>query len=424
MTKSLRALLAILFAFALVAAACGNDDDDGTAADGEDATTAAEDGEEATTAAEDGEGDGEEEDDTTTTEEDAEGDAEADGGDTSSAFVTLEDECATYDGLQAPDGWRVSLITDIGKVDDGTFNQFAFEGMEAAVECFGISDSSFIETQSEADYEANIATALEGEPNTLVTVGFLITSDTQAAAEANPDVDFIGIDQFLPEYPANMAGVAFNEDESGYIAGVLAASLSETGVIGVVAGREDVPPVVKFVNGYTVGAESVNPDIRVLSIYNESFTDIAKGASDAAQFIGEGADVIFGAGGQTGSGGIAAAAEAGVWAIGVDQDEYFTTFGGGTTPGSEFLASSAIKRVDLVTFRLIADSIQEQFEGGLVVGTAANDLITYAEPHDADIPAEVTEAVEAARVGLADGSIETGICGIDGLFLGEGSGCD
>ena len=422
MIKSPRALLAILFAFALLAAACGDDDDTTDAGDGDDATT---------TAADDDGGDADADSGDEGDAEGDEGDAEGDDGDAAPAgddaaasFVTLEDECATYDGLQAPDGYRVNLITDIGKVDDGTFNQFAFEGMQAAVECFGITDTSFIETQSEADYAANIATSLESEPNAVITVGFLITSDTQEAAEANPDVDFIGIDQFLPEYPANMAGVQFNEDESGYIAGVLAASLSETGVVGVVAGREDVPPVVKFVNGYTVGAQSVNPDIRVLSIYNESFTDIAKGASDAAQFIGEGADVIFGAGGQTGSGGIAAAAEQGVWAIGVDQDEYFTTFNGGATPGSEFLASSAIKRVDLVTFRLIADSIQDQFEGGLVVGTAANDLVTYAEAHDADIPAEVTAAVEEARLGLADGSITTGICGIDGLFVGEGSGCD
>ncbi|MBV1892665.1 MAG: BMP family ABC transporter substrate-binding protein, partial [Ilumatobacteraceae bacterium] len=185
-----------------------------------------------------------------------------------------------------------------------------------------------------------------------------------------------------------------------------------------------VPPVVKFVNGYTAGAESVNPDIRVLSIYNESFTDIAKGASDASQFIGEGADVIFGAGGQTGSGGIAAAAEAGAWAIGVDQDEYFTTFASGSAPGSEYLASSAVKRVDLVTFRLIADSIQDTFEGGLFVGTASNDMVTYAEPHDAVFAAEVSTAVEAARTGLADGSITTGVCGIDGLFLGDGSACD
>jgi basic membrane protein A len=392
-SKKLLAVLALLLSFALVAAACGSDDDDG---------------------------DGEDEAASTTT---AGGEDEA-GGDAGESFVSLEAACADAGGLEAPDGFRVNLITDIGKVDDGTFNQFAFEGMTAANECFGIEDSDFIETQSEADYAANIATSLESDPNVLVTVGFLITSDTEAAAVANPDVNFIGIDQFLPEYPANMAGVQFNEDESGYIAGVMAASLSESGVIGVVAGREDVPPVVKFVNGYTVGAQATNPDVRVLSIYNESFTDIAKGASDAAQFIGEGADVIFGAGGQTGSGGIAAAAEQGAWAIGVDQDEYFTTFNSGATPGSEYLASSAIKRVDLVTFRLIADSFQDQFEGGLVVGTAANDLITYAEAHDAEIPAEVTAAVEAARVGLADGSITTGICGIDGLFVGEGSGCD
>ena len=397
MIKS-KKLLAVGVIAALGLAACGSDDDSGS--ESTDAPT------EATDAP------------TEATDAPATGDGE------SVAFLTLEDECASYDGLQAPEDFRVNLVTDIGKVDDGTFNQFAFEGMEAAAECFGIANTSFIETVSEADYAANIATSLENDPNAVITVGFLITTDTEEAATANPDVDFIGIDQFLEEYPANMAGVVFNEDESGYIAGVLAASLSESGVIGVVAGREDVPPVVKFVNGYTAGAQSVNPDIRVLSIYNESFTDIAKGASDAAQFIGEGADVIFGAGGQTGSGGIAAAAEAGVWAIGVDQDEYFTTFASGSAPGSEYLASSAVKRVDIATFRLIADSIQDQFEGGLVVGTAANDLITYAEAHDADIPAEVTAAVEAARVGLADGSITTGICGIDGLLLGEGSACD
>ncbi len=340
------------------------------------------------------------------------------------SFVTLDQACAEYDGLQAPDGFRVNLVTDIGKVDDGTFNQFAYDGMVAANECFGIEDTSFIETVSEADYEANISTSLENDPDVLITVGFLITSDTEEAAIANPDVNFIGVDQFLVEYPPNMAGEQFNEDESGYMAGVLAASLSETGVVGVVAGRQDVPPVVKFVNGYTLGAEATNPDIRVLSIYNESFTDIAKGASDATQFIGEGADVIFGAGGQTGSGGVAEAAKQGIWGIGVDQDEYFTTFNGGSTPGSEYLASSAMKRVDLVTFRLIADAVQGDFEGGFVAGTVANDGIAMAPSHDADVSAEALAAVEAARQAFVDGTLTTGICGQDGLFIGEGSACD
>ena len=410
---SLKRLLAVLFALSLLAAACGDDDTEDTGTEDTTETTAAESTDTTEAMTEDTTAD-------TETTEDGE-DAMAD---TSSAQVTLEEECEAWGGLEAPEGYTVNLVTDIGKVDDGTFNQFAYEGMQGALECFGIENSSFIETVSEADYAANIATSLEADPNVVVTVGFLITTDTEAAALANPDISFIGIDQFLPEYPSNMVGVLFNEQEGGFIAGALAASLSESGVVGVVAGREDVPPVVKFVNGYEAGAKYVNPDINVLSIYNESFTDPAKGASDAAQFMGEGADVIFGAGGPTGSGGVKAAAEAGVWAIGVDQDEYFTTFSGGSAPGSEYLASSAIKRVDLAVFRNIAAAIEGSFSGGAFVLTAENDGITYAPFHDAAIPDDVAGAVEEVRLGLANGSIDTGVCGIDGLVVGEGSACD
>jgi len=387
--------IAVLLAFALVVAACGDDDAETTTEATEAPTT---------TAAE-----------VTTTEADAP---------TAGGLVTLEEECATYGGLVAPEGFRVNLVTDIGKVDDGTFNQFAFDGMVGALECFGISESDYIETASEADYGANIATTLSQSPDVVVTVGFLITTDTAVAAADNPDVSFIGIDQWMPEYPANMVGVLFNEHEGGFIAGAMAASLTQSGVVGVVGGREDVPPVVKFVNGYEAGAKYVNADVRVLSIYNESFVDPAKGASDAAQFMGEGADVIFGAGGPTGSGGVKAAAEAGAWGIGVDQDEYFTTFAGGTAPGSEFLATSAMKRVDLAVFRNIAAAIDGSFAGGMYILTAANDGITYAPFHDAVIPADAAVMVETVRAGLADGSIDTGICGIDGLYLGTGSLCD
>jgi basic membrane protein A len=377
--------LAALLALAMVATACGDDDDDAA-----------------------------ETDDTTDTT--AEGEAGGNGGDTEGAAVTLDDECAAAqdDGVTAPEGFRVNLVTDIGRIDDGTFNQFAYEGMTAAEECFGF-ETSFIETVSEADYATNIATSLSDDPAVLITNGFLIATDTLAAAEANPDVNFIGIDQFQEEFPANYVGVLFREDQGGFLAGVLAATLSESGVIGVVGGREDVPPVVRFVNAYQTGAESVNPDIRVLSVYNESFTTPDKGASDAAQFIGEGADVIFGAGGQTGSGGVAAAAEQGVWAIGVDQDEYFTTFSGGERAGSEYLATSAIKRVDLAVFRNIVAALQDEFEGGVYQLEAANDGITYAPFHDAELPEEAVTALEETRAGLADGSIDTGVDPVTGL---------
>ena len=372
--------LAMVLALAILAAGCGGDDDDDDASSGDDSS-----------------GDSTEEV-------------------TGPPSVTLDDECeaAKADGVEAPEGFRVNLVTDIGRVDDGTFNQFAFEAMEAAAECFDF-ETSYIETVSEADYATNIATTLDAEPNVVITNGFLIATDTLAAAEANPDTDFIGVDQFQEEFPENYIGVLFREDQGGYMAGVLAATLSESGVIGVVGGREDVPPVVRFVNAYETGAKSVNPDIRVLSVFNESFTAPDKGASDAAQFIGEGADVIFGAGGQTGSGGIAAAAEQGVWAIGVDQDEYFTTFNGGEAPGSEFLATSAVKRVDLAVFRNIVASMTDSFEGGLYTLEAENDGITYAPFHDAELPAEAVEALEEARAGLSDGSIDTGVDPVTGL---------
>jgi basic membrane lipoprotein Med (substrate-binding protein (PBP1-ABC) superfamily) len=368
-------MLSGLVALGLLAAACGDDDDTSTG-------------------------------DTSTTTGDASEEAQ----------VSLDDLCeeAKAEGVEAPDGFTVRLVTDIGKVDDQTFNQYAFEGMTAAEECFGF-ETSFIETASEADYEKNISTALEGEPEIVITVGFLLTDDTGAAAAANPNTSFIGIDQFFadetgaPAYSDNYIGVLFNEDEGGYMAGVLAASLSQSSVIGVVGGREDVPPVVKLVNGYEVGAKSVNPDISVLKIYNESFTAPDKGASDAQQFIGEGADVIFGAGGLTGSGGVSAATQQGVWGIGVDQDEYFSTFDGGSAPGAEYLASSAVKRVDLGVFVQIVNALKGEFAGGIFSLTAENGGITYAPPHDADVPDDALAAVEAARQGLASGSIKTGL---------------
>ena len=375
--------LAVGAALTLALGACGGDDDDD-----DDAT--------------------EEPSDETTAPDETEETTPPDGE--SEGAVTLDQLCeeAKADGVEAPDGYRVNLVTDIGRVDDGTFNQYSYDAMEAASDCFGF-ETSYIETQSEADYASNIATSLESDPDLIITNGFLITDATEAAATENPDIKFIGIDQFLTEYPANMVGVLFREDQGGFLAGAMAALLSESGVVGVVGGREDVPPVVKFVNAFKTGAQSINPEINVLSTYNESFTDPAKGASDAQQFIGEGADVIFGAGGQTGSGGVSAAAEQGLWGIGVDQDEYFTTFNGGEAPGSDKLATSAVKRVDLAVFRNIVAALDGSFEGGIYTLEAANDGITYAPFHDADIPDDVAAQLEEVRQGLADGSIDTGV---------------
>jgi basic membrane protein A and related proteins len=388
------AWLAIGLILVLLAAGCGND----PAAEPE-ASEPAEETEAAT----------EEEAASEATEEASEGAA--------APAVDLAELCEQeYADVEVPEGFSVGLVTDIGSVDDGTFNQFAYEGMQEAADCFGF-ETDFIETTSEADYAANIDTILSSEPAVVVTVGFLIADATLAAAEANPDVNFIGVDQFQEEYPDNYVGILFREDQGGFLAGAMAALLTESNVVGVVGGLESVPPVVRFVNGFEAGAHYIDESIQVLSVYNDSFTDPAAGASDAQQMLGEGADVIFGAGGETGSGAVRTAAEAGAWGIGVDQDEYFTTFSGGSAPASDRLATSAVKRVDLGVFENIAAAIQGEFTGGVYELTAENGGITYAPFHDADVPEDVATQLEEIRAGLADGSIETGIDPITGLPL-------
>lgn len=339
--------------------------------------------------------------------------APAGGGEQATA-VTLEELCESdFSDVEAPEGFTAGLVTDVGTVNDGSFNQFAYEGLKAAEECFGIQ-TDFIETANQADYNNNLTTILSSEPDVVITTGFLLADATLTFAQDNPETKWVGIDQFQESYPDNYVGILFREDQGGYLAGALAGLLTESNVIGVVAGREDVPPVVRYVNGYEAGAKSVNPDVEVLRVYNSSFDDPAKGASDAQQMLGEGADVVFGAGGITGSGGVRAAAEAGAWAIGVDQDQYATIFGGGSAQGADRIASSAVKRVDLGVFTQIAEAIRGEFAGGPFQLTAENDGITYAQSHDADVPEEVLQQLEEVRQGLADGSVDTGVDPITG----------
>ncbi len=312
----------------------------------------------------------------------------------------------------------VCLVTDLGRINDGTFNQYAYEGMARAAEEFGL-ESRYIETQAQTDYAANIQTCLDEEFDAVVTVGFLIADATFAAAEANPDVYFIGVDQFVATPLPNYVGIQFREDQAGFLVGAMAALMTESNIVGGVYGVP-IPPVVKFRNGYEQGARYINPDIDVRGIYIDDFLAPDRGAAAAEQLIGEGADVIFGAGGPTGSGGISFAAAAGALVIGVDQDEYFTTFGGGETPGAENLITSALKRVDNGVAQMIERLVTGEgieFETGMYVLEVANEGIGFAPAHDADVPAEVTAQVEEILAGLIDGSIQTGVDPVSGELL-------
>lgn len=312
----------------------------------------------------------------------------------------------------------VCLVTDLGRVNDGTFNQFAHEGAVKATDEFGLT-YTFIETVAQTDYEKNIDTCLSEGYSAIVTVGFLLAETTAAKAAANPDVYFIGVDQFVAEGAPNYVGLQFREDQGGFLAGALAAQMSQSGTVAGVYGI-DIPPVIKFRNGFEQGAKFINPDITLLGTYIPSFTDPAAGGTAANQFIGEGADVVFGAGGPTGSGGIVEAAKAGVMVIGVDQDEFLTTFGNGEADGAAQIISSAVKRVDQAVYLALAALVDggADFPGGSnLILSASNDGVGFAPAHDAAVPEEVTARMDEILAGLKDGSIVTGVDPVSGNLL-------
>lgn len=318
----------------------------------------------------------------------------------------------------------VCLITDAGQVDDGTFNQYAHDGAVEATEEYAL-EYSFIETQARADYGNNIDTCLNEGFDVIITVGFLIADITAEKAAENPDTYFIGVDQFVTEGPENYVGIQFREDQAGFLVGVMAALVAEMEESDTIAGvyGVEIPPVVKYRNGYEQGARYVNPDLNLLGVYIDDFEAPDRGASAAEQFIGDGASVIFGAGGPTGSGGILAAAQQGIWVIGVDQDEYFTTFAEGETPGVEYLISSALKRVDSGVYDLLAMLAEENYEdwpgGEVYILDLENGGIGFAEKHDADIPDEIYEQVSDVLQLLIDDEIDMGIDPITGALLTE-----
>ena len=324
-----------------------------------------------------------------------------------------------YEGAET-----LCLVTDLGRVNDGTFNQSAHEGAQLAADEYDM-EYKFIETQAETDYEANIQTCVDEGFEVIITVGFLIADATWQAAEANTDVYFLGVDQFVADGPQNYVGIQFREDQSGFMTGVLAAYTAEwlgsntiAGVYGI-----DIPPVKRFRNGYEQGARYVDPDLKILGVYIDSFIAPDRGASAALQFIGEGASVLFGGGGPTGTGAILAGAQEGVYVIGVDKDEWVTSFGAGETPGSEYIISSALKRVDQGVYQMVAmlaaGNMEEFPGGGVFLLDAAMNGVGLAPPHESDVDMSVWTKTAEVSAMLIAGEIETGVNLLTGDLLDD-----
>jgi basic membrane protein A and related proteins len=340
-------------------------------------------------------------DDSTTTSSD---------GATTTPGVT-ETTVATSDSA-APSGdcadaavYCVGLVTDVGKVDDKSFNQSAWEGAQEGAAAIG-GKAEFIETKDSKDYAANIQQFLDQKYDVVLTVGFAIGEATGIAAKANPTVKFIGVDQFQAAEVANVTGLIFAEDKAGFMAGALAGLLTKTNSVASVLGTDKVPPVVAFGKGFENGAKFSNPKVKTSTTYHPggldvAFLDPAFGAATAKQALDNGADIIFGAGGKTGNGALEEVAKkAGALCIGVDSDQWETV------PGAHpCLVTSAMKLIVPGVVKLLGQVKDGSIKGGNFVGD-----VGLADYHDlaSVVPADVQAKMKTIIADVLSGKQATG----------------
>ncbi len=304
----------------------------------------------------------------------------------------------------------VGLVTDVGKINDKSFNQSAWEGVQKAEKELG-AVVQYIETADAKDYDKNIATFADEGYDVIVTVGFGMGEATVKAAGTYPNVKFIGVDQFQSADTPGVVGLNFPEDNAGFLVGALAAMMSQSHKIGAVCGTDAVPPVWRFGEGYKAGAAYADgmkgTTTEVFVVYHsdvgfdKTFVDPEWGAATAKSMMDQGADAIFGCGGITGNGAITAAAQAGAYAIGVDTDQYLTL-----PEAAPRMLSSAMKLITPGVFDLVKMAKDGKFPVGNYFGAAG-----YAPYHDLDgsVPADVKSEMEKINAGLLDGSIKTNV---------------
>jgi basic membrane protein A len=313
------------------------------------------------------------------------------GGDDEEA----EDTGAATTEAPAGSDIRVCLVTDIGGLNDRGFNSLANQGLERAASELGV-ETRVLESQSDADYVPNLSECATQGFDLIISVGFLMGQATEDAAGQFPDTTFAIIDFAYEAPPANLQGLVFKEQETGYLVGYLAGLVTESNTVSSVGGQK-IPPVDRFIAGFQKAAVDANPDAKTLLGYSQDFVDQAKCKEVALDQIAKGSDVVFQVAGGCGLGALDAAAESGVWGIGVDADQGFL---------GDHILTSALKRVDEAVFQTIEKIVNgEQVGGGVSVFGLAEDGVGLGEV-SSEVSQDLIDQVEAQREKIINGEIE------------------
>lgn len=250
--------------------------------------------------------------------------------------------------------YNVVLILSEGGVNDESFNQSAWEGALSAKEEYGV-DVKYLESHQQSDYISNIEIAIDEDPDLIIGVGFQLADAIEKSSKLYPDTNFAIIDASYEEIPKNVQPILFNEEQSGYIVGLIASQMTETNKVGFIGGM-DIPSVSNFLVGFEKAIKEVNSDIEILSQYANSFTDTSKGRAIAEQMISNKADIIFSAGGGVNNGVFEVANEKNIKAIGVDMPSSHIA--------PKVIITSALKNVGTGVELTIKDLIDGNFVGG------------------------------------------------------------
>lgn len=300
------------------------------------------------------------------------------------------------------DDFTIGLVTDLGSVNDKSFNQNAWEGLQQLEEDFGYN-VSYLEPQSDGEVEPSLLQYVNSGADLTWASAATLEDPVKSIAESNPEAKMAVIDSAL-EGVENVVSVSFKENEGAFLAGIVAGSMTETDKVAFVGGME-IPVIQRFHAGFEAGVKAVNPDAEVVANYVGVFNRVDMGKSAASTLYNDGADIIFHAAGATGNGVFNEAQERfdsgdKVWVIGVDKDQSLEF-------GNDITLTSMMKYVDRAVYNISKQAADGDFPGGQVVRLGIKeDGVGLAETSDINVPADVLELVNEYKEKISNGEIE------------------
>ena len=291
-------------------------------------------------------------------------------------------------------GFKIGMVTDVGGVNDGSFNQSAWEGLQRAAENFGC-EVKYIESKGDADFVPNIESFLDEDYDLIICTGYVMADAVRDAAELNPDQKFAIVDDASNADLDNVTCMMFEQEQASYLVGLAAGYTTESNVVGFVVGQAN-ETMNSFGYGYCAGVLDANPDATILQYNANSFGDASAGKTAVNTMVTKGADVVFHAAGGTGLGVIDGCKENGIWAIGVDSDQ--------SPLAPETILTSALKRVDNACYDATKKAILGTLEGGVATYDLAAGGVDIAPTTD-NLSKDVLEKIEDVKKDIIAGDL-------------------